>query len=117
MMTARPLAKGSLHITDEVIAVITESAVNTTPGVAGMISGIRDEFARVVSKNPARGITVRTEEEETEIDVKVSLMFGVNVGEVCYAIQEKVKEDVEMMTGISVGAVNIFVEQIAFESD
>ncbi|HEX7065848.1 MAG TPA: Asp23/Gls24 family envelope stress response protein [Bacillales bacterium] len=117
MMAVRPLTKGTLHITDEVIAVITESAVNATPGVAGMISGIRDEFARVVSKNPARGITVRTEEEETEIDVKVSLMFGVNVGEVCYEMQEKIKEDVEMMTGVTVGAVNVFVEQIAFETD
>ncbi|HEX6922519.1 MAG TPA: Asp23/Gls24 family envelope stress response protein [Bacillales bacterium] len=117
MMTVKPLTKGSLHITDEVIALITEAAVNETPGVAGMISGIRDEFARVVSKNPARGITVQNEEEETVIDVKVSLMFGVNVGEVCYDIQEKVKKDVEMMTGVEVGAVNVYVEQIAFDPE
>ncbi|HET7616296.1 MAG TPA: Asp23/Gls24 family envelope stress response protein, partial [Bacillales bacterium] len=114
MMMVKPLTKGTLHITDEVIAIITEAAVNETPGVSGTISGIKDEFARVVTKNPARGITVSTESDETIIDAKVSVTFGVNVGDVCFQIQEKVKRDVEMMAGVEVSAVNIFVEQIDF---
>lgn len=112
MMMVKPLVKGTLHITDEVVAIIAEAAVHDTVGVAGTSGGIREEFIRVVSKNPARGITVQSAENETEIEVKVSLFFGVNIQEVCYQMQEKIKQEVEMMTGVAVSAVNVYVEQI-----
>ncbi|HET7580948.1 MAG TPA: Asp23/Gls24 family envelope stress response protein [Bacillales bacterium] len=116
-MLVKPLPKGSLHITDEVMALIAEAAINETEGVAGTISGIRDEVARVINKNPARGITVQTGEEETVIDVKVALLFGVKVRDICHQLQEKIKQEVEMMTGVAVASVNIFVEQITFPEE
>lgn len=112
MMMVKPLAKGTLHITDEVVAIIAEAAVNETVGVAGTTSRFRDEFIRVVSKNPTRGITVQSLENETEIEVKVSLFFGVNIREVCFEMQERIKREVEMMTGVAVAAVHVYVEQI-----
>lgn len=115
-MMVKPLSKGTLHITGEVVAIIAEAAVHDTNGVTGTIAGIRDEFSRVVHKNPAKGIFVEEDESETVIHVKVSLLFGVNIKKVCQELQSKIKKNVEMMTGIAVNSVNISVVQISFPS-
>lgn len=111
-MMAMPLKSGTLHITDDVVAIITEAVVNESDGLAGTISGFRDEFARVVNKNPARGIGVDTQSGAVVIEVKVSAVYGSNISEACYNFQEKVKKEVEMMTGVEVDKVNVYVEQI-----
>jgi uncharacterized alkaline shock family protein YloU len=108
-----PLQKGELHIVDDVIAMIAESAVLSTKGVAGTISGFRDGIVRVVNKNPARGVNVISEENQVTIGVKISVDYGTNVSETCYIIQEKVKEEVEALADVYVKAVNIAVEHVA----
>lgn len=117
MIMAKPLAKGELRITDEVAALITEAAVNDTPGVAGTASGIRDELARVTGKIPARGIAIDSAENEETINVKISLEYGTNIDEVCRELQGKVKHEVEMMTGIKVSAVNVYVDQLVLPDE
>lgn len=111
------MAQGELRITDKVAAIITETAVNEIPGVAGTVSGIRDELARVTGKIPARGIAIESDENEEIIHVKVSLQYGTNIDEVCRELQEKVKHEVEMMTGVNVSAVNVYVEQLVFPEE
>lgn len=115
MMLVKPLAKGTLHVTEEVVAIIAEAAVNDTKGVSGTISGLRDEFARVVNKNPAKGILVDGSESEMVIQVKVSLLYGVNIKNVCHELQKRIKQNVEMMTGVAVQSVHISVVQITFQ--
>ncbi|HET7628821.1 MAG TPA: Asp23/Gls24 family envelope stress response protein [Bacillales bacterium] len=116
-MMVKTLNKGTLHITDEVVALIAEAAVSEMPGIFGTVPGLKDEFARVVHKQPARGITVYTEKDETVIEAKVAVRFGENVGDVCFRLQERIKHDVEMMTGMKVGTINLLVDQIVFEEE
>lgn len=111
-MMALPLKSGTLHITDEVVAIITEEVVDETEGIARTVSGFREEFARVVNKNPARGVDVDTQTGSVIIDVKICVVYGYNVSKVCYDFQDKVKSEVEMMTGVEVDTVNVYVEQI-----
>ena len=62
------------------------------------------------SQNPA--IKVSEEDEGLVINCEIIVYFGVNIPELCYDIQTKVKNDIESTTGMQVRAVNIRVEGI-----
>lgn len=111
------LKSGTLHITDDVAAMITEAVINETNGIAGTMSGFRDAFASVVNKNVTRGIAIDSGTGAFIIDTKISVVYGYNIGQVCYEFQQKVQNDVAMMTGFRVDKVNVYVEQIVFDSE
>lgn len=112
-----PLREGNLHIVDEVIAMITESVVLGTEGVASMVSGFRDGVIRVVYKNPAHGVKVAAQGNKVILEVKVSVRYGAHIGNTAAIIQENVKNEVETLTGVNVEAVRVVVEQIALPQD
>ncbi|WLR52204.1 Asp23/Gls24 family envelope stress response protein [Bacillus tianshenii] len=116
-MVSKWLERGELTISDEVIAVIAALTAQEIDGVASFVSDIRDDFSRVVNKRGGkRGVFVETNEEnETVLTMKVAVDYGVKIAEVCHNVQRAVKEEVEMMTGISVKEVNVSVVQVKFE--
>ena len=62
------------------------------------------------SQNP--GIRVIEEEDGLVVNCEIIVYFGVNIPQLCYDIQTKVKGDIERKAGIPVKAVNIRVEGI-----
>ena len=71
-------------------------------GIMNMLPGQR--------VNP--GIRISTEVGEMTVNCDIIVYFGVNIPQLCYDIQSKVKTDIERMTGVPVKAVNIRVEGI-----
>ncbi|NLO89975.1 MAG: Asp23/Gls24 family envelope stress response protein [Clostridia bacterium] len=101
--------KGSHIISDEVIAAITLNAAQEIEEIAfpaGITHGIAERFGK---KQWARGIKVEQNNEGVTIEIKVVIKYGVHIPEVCSRIQEKVKEQVEKLTGLKVIAVDINV--------
>lgn len=113
-MMVKPLNHGTLHIADEVVALITEAVVKDTEGVTGTVSGFREGFVRAVGKRPVRGVMVSNDDDDVVVDVKISVTYGVNLSDVCYRLQETIKREVEMIAGVSVGSVNVYVAQMTF---
>jgi len=102
---------GELKISEDVIAKIVSVAVNETEGVAGLISkGIIN-----TKKNITKGIKVEEKEGNVNIDISVTLKYGVRIQDVGAAIQENVVKAVESMTGVKVSTVNVNVQGISFE--
>ena len=57
---------------------------------------------------------VKTSEDDGELTVNCEIIvyYGVNIPQLCYDIQMKVRKDVEETFGITVRAVNIKIEGI-----
>lgn len=75
--------------------------------------GIADNIQKAIGRgfqNPA--IKVSDDDEGMTISCEIIVYFGVNIPQLCYDIQTKVKKDIETTTGINVNAVNIKVEGI-----
>lgn len=108
-------ASGEMLITDEVVAIVAGMAAVEVEGVSGMsggfAGGIVEAFGR---KNLSKGVKVETLEEETSIDLYVIVKYGYRIPDLAWRIQEKVKESVESMTGITVSTVNIHVQGVDF---
>lgn len=102
---------GKVIFADEVVATIAGLAAVEVQGVASMSSGIVEKFGK---KSPSRGVKVEVGEKEAAIDLYVIVEYGVRIPEVAWNIQENVKKAVEMMTGLNVVEVNIYIQGVNF---
>ncbi|MBQ6440752.1 MAG: Asp23/Gls24 family envelope stress response protein [Mogibacterium sp.] len=59
-------------------------------------------------QNP--GIKISEDDGALTINCEIIVFFGVNIPQLCYDIQSKVKRDIEEKTDFTVKAVNIRVE-------
>ena len=107
---------GNVKISDEVIITIAAVAVSEVKGVS-CISGTLSEIAQKFGKkNFVKGIKV-TNGDELTIDVNVVVDYGVRIPEVAWSVQDNVKKSVELMSGLTVGKVNVHVVGVENRSE
>ena len=108
-------AMGKILIADDLIASIAGFAAVENYGIVGMnAKKASDSFVELFGKdNMRRGVKVTVISPEViDIDLYVTLEYGVSLPAVASNARENVKYRVEAMTGIAVRAVNIHVENI-----
>lgn len=110
---------GSVKISDEVISVIAGMAASEVEGVYAMggsvVSGITELFSG--KKNVAKGIKVDMQGDEIAVDIHIVISYGVNIPDTSCKIQEKVKDALESMTGLSVLKVNVYIDGVNIERE
>ena len=110
---------GVVNISEDVVSIVAAMAANGIDGVAGMTQssitgGISELFGK---KNPSKGVKVFIEENKVTIDMFIMVKYGAIIPDVAWRIQEKVKQEVESMTGLDVAAVNVHIEGVAFPKE
>ena len=105
---------GAVRIHNNVISVIAHEAAARVPGVIELSGTLVDDLADMIGKKSRdRGIRVAVESENTiVVELTVVLEFGVNIPEVCWQLQNEVRQSVEDLTGKKVQAVNVSVQSI-----
>ena len=106
---------GKITIADDLIASIAGYAAVENYGIVGMNSKkASDSFVELFGKdNMRRGVKVTMVSPEViDIDLYVTLEYGVSLPAVAQNAKSNVKYRVEEMTGITVRAVNVHVENI-----
>jgi len=106
---------GQVNISDDVVTSIVGQVVLDTPGIAGMSgSSVSNNWAKRLSgKNVKKGMSVEVNEVDVAIDLNVIVNYGCVIQEVCYQLQQNVRNAVENMMGLSLVSVNIKVEKVA----
>ena len=100
---------GSIKISDEVIIRISAIAAREVEGVTGLGSGSSiGDFLN--TKIPSKGVKVEMGENITNIDVHITVKFGVKINEIAYKVQEAVKNAVESLAGLDNPTINVFVD-------
>ena len=111
-------ANGQIQISDEVISIIAGTAAAETEGVSlpssAPVSSVKGFFGK---KNQSKGVKVTVEENTALIEIDVVVKFGINIKNACEEVQQKVKNAVETMTGLTVSGVNINVTAIMVEKE
>ncbi len=109
------LSKDSVKISEEVVASITGVAAAETEGVASVGgNSIASNWAELISgkKNNAKGIKITMNEDVVELEVLLTVKYGVSIPEVAANVQFNVKNSVEEMTGLKVEKVDVRVTGI-----
>ena len=106
---------GKITVADDLIASIAGYAAVENVGIVGMnAKKASDSFIELFGKdNMRRGVKVTVVSPELiDIDLYVTLEYGVSLPAVAQNAKSNVKYRVEEMTGITVRAVNVHVENI-----
>ena len=105
---------GIVRISDEVIASIAGIAATEVEGVIRLNGNITNELvSKMALKNLSKGVRIKLADKKIVIDLNCELKYGSNIPEVTKQIQEKVKQNVENMTGLDVQEVNIYVAAVS----
>jgi len=107
---------GVIRIADEVVSTVAGLAAIEVEGVASMSGGWgTDLVEKLGKKNFGKGIKVEVNDNETAIDIFISIQFGYAIPQVAENVQKEVKMAVESMTGLNVTAVNVHVVAVSMK--
>ena len=98
--------KGSVNISEDVIAQLTVAAMADTDGALPLSTVVGRALRR---KNSARSVKICFEEGKIGIDAYIMVKQGYPVTEVAKNVQNAVAEAVESITGFPVMYVNVQV--------
>ncbi|MBZ2173917.1 Asp23/Gls24 family envelope stress response protein [Schnuerera sp. xch1] len=108
---------GYIDIDDNVIATISGLSAMESYGIVGMASkNATDGFFELLKRdNLSKGVKIYTEKDEIIINLHVILQYGIKISVVAENIIEKVKFNVENLTGLKIKKVNVYVQGIRVE--
>ena len=105
--------KGSVQIADDVVAVIAGLAATEVKGVAAMAGNITNEImSKVGRKNLSKGVKISVSGNRVKIALAIMMEYGYNIPGTCSKVQDRVKNAVENMTGLTVTDVDIRIASV-----
>lgn len=111
-------ALGEVQIADEVVAIIAGIAATEVEGVAAMAGNIQKELvSKLGMKVLSKGVRISVEEGKVSVDLSIILDYGYSIPEVTKAVQERVKNTIETMTGLKVADVNIRIADVKIDNE
>ncbi len=111
-------ALGEIQIADDVIAIIAGLAATEVDGVAKMWGNITNELvSKLGMKNLSKGVKVYMNEDSIQVDLSLELKYGYSVMDVSKTVQDKVKQAIETMTGLTVSDIRVRIAGIAIEKE
>ncbi len=108
--------KNSLKISEDVIAKIVEVTVNDIKEVKEISKDGFDIAGLLIKSERRSDIDVNVNSDSVEISLGVSVDFNCKVKSVAEKIQQKIKDEVQNMTGIIVTRVNVNVDGVVFDN-
>lgn len=105
---------GSINIDESVIETIAGLAAIESYGLVGMSSrNATDGLVELLKKEHVKkGVKVYTDDDRIVVDLFVVVQFGTKISVVADNIIDKVKYNIENMTGLKVEKVNINVQGV-----
>ena len=107
----------SVKVSEGVIEKITELAISSVEGVCGIAKG-RIRFDQLFTKTgQSSAVTVKVNDGAVEIFAEIDVLSSCKVKNAAEKIQQRVKDEIQNMTGIAVTKVNVFVKGIVFDNE
>ena len=111
---------GTVQIADDVVAMIASLAATEVDGVSAMAGNVTNELmSKVGVKSLTKGVKVEVLDKNVTVDltVTVTMEYGYNIPATCQAVQQKVKNAIENMTGLTCSDVNIRIAGVNMKKD
>ncbi len=108
--------KNSLKISEDVIAKIVEITVNDIKEVKEITKPRFDISGLLMKSDSNSDIDVKVNGDSVEISLGLTVDSNCRVKNVAEKIQQKIKDEVQNMTGIIVTRVNVSIDGIAFDN-
>ena len=109
---------GEVRIASDVVAAIAALAATEIDGVYSMAGNITNELiGKLCMKNLSKGVKILMEGGIVRVDMMVVVNYGYSIPEVSEQVQERVSQQIENMTGLSVSEVNVRIAGVKLEEN
>ena len=112
----KDLDNGQITYANEVIATIVSVATTEVEGITGIAGSGAISGILAKGKTP-RGVKVDVNGEDINVDVSVTVDYGMPIQKVGRNAQENVRKSIESMTGLHVEKVDLHVVGVSFEKE
>ena len=103
----------TVSIADDVVATIAYYAASEIEGVSCLTGSKPGEvLTKAGIKSIAKGVKVEVLGKKVRVELSVNMEYGYNIPATCSKVQERVKNAIENMTGLSVTDVNVRIAGI-----
>lgn len=103
---------GGVTIAHQVIAKLAGQAARATYGIVGMQEPAVRKITRFFRGSVSEGVELSVGEASVDIGLHVVMERGVNIAQVTANLQEQVRYQVERVSGVPVGHINVRVEDL-----
>ncbi|MDO5300382.1 MAG: Asp23/Gls24 family envelope stress response protein [Clostridia bacterium] len=107
---------GQITYANEVIATIVSVATTEVEGISGIAGASAISGILAKGKTP-RGVKVDVDGQNVDVDVSVTVDYGMPIQKVGRNAQENVRKSIESMTGLHVEKVDLHVVGVSFEKE
>ena len=109
---------GNIKISDDAIAAIACIAAKDVDGVEELDGGTASALAEALGvRDSIKGVKVEMENETVSLDIDLIVSFGREVSDIASEVQDKVRESIESMTGLTVDKVHININGVRKKSN
>ena len=110
--------KGSINISEDVVAIIAASAAAEVEGVYGPFTAPGKETTNMLGRRGTpKGVKLFIDGNDVMVDINIVTEIGYSVSEVGAAVQKTVMSAVQDATGVKLMAVNVSVCGIALNKN
>ena len=107
---------GQITYANEVISTIVSVATAEVEGISGIIGA--SSMSGIIGKGRTpRGVRVDMDGQDVNVDVSVTVDYGMPIQKVGRNAQENVRKSIESMTGLHVEKVDLHVVGVSFEKE
>jgi uncharacterized alkaline shock family protein YloU len=101
---------GGIHISPTAVATIAYHATLESYGVVGLAPrNLADGIVHSITREPTRGVFVRYNGEDIDIEINVIIEYGTRITSVAESVANTVRYHVEKALGLRVNSVNVHV--------
>ena len=101
---------GGIHVSPNAIATIAYHATVESYGVVGLAPmNLADGIVKSITRDPSRGVSVRYNGEEIDIEIHIIVEYGTRINAVAQSVANTVRFHVEKALGLKVNTVDVHV--------
>ena len=107
--------EGKIRISEDVISQLAIKALTSVEGIQTANPGLMAHLR--MGRKAANGVRIAISDgdaPEIQVDTYVSVKYSLRIPDVCWDVQEAVKDQIERFTGYMVKSVNVYVQGITF---
>lgn len=99
-----------LDISPDVLFGIAQLALDQVEGMRAVAPPVR--VGEFLTGRRAKGIRIERNEDSIDIELNVTVLYGLRIPKVAVEVQSAVREAVASMTGLTVRSVRVNIEDV-----
>lgn len=108
---------GKVNYNKDIILSIIKIATTEIKGVSGLSENFGSLLKRWFGENYGQGISITNSFDNLTINVYIKVVFGNNVTEIAYRVQQNIKNALASMVNLEINKINVHVLGVSFEDN